>query len=71
MIWSTGTSAVERADEVVAVPPRIRNLGIALAAVGLGKTNEVHPVARPAFAEARAREQAIGCVRDGPLMLRR
>ena len=51
--------AVEGADEVVAVPPGERDVGVALAAVRLAVAEQVHPVARPALAEVWRVEVAV------------
>src|SRR6185295_16511218 len=50
---------VERLDQPVAVGPRVRTLAVLVVAVRLGEVDEVHPLARPALAVARAREQPV------------
>ena len=51
--------AVERPDDVVAVAPGVRPIGVLLVAVGFGVAHQVEPVAGPALAVVRAGEQAI------------
>jgi len=51
--------AVERVDDVVAVTPRMRHVGVALVAGGVGVAGEVEPVARPAFAVTWIVEQPV------------
>ena len=51
--------AVERVDDVVAVTPRVRRVGIALVAGGVGVAGKVEPVTPPAFAVAGVVEQLI------------
>ena len=51
--------AVERVDDVVAVAPRVRHVGVALVARGVGVPRQVEPVARPPFTVARIVEQPI------------
>ena len=56
---------VEGADQVVAVAPGERDVGIALAAVRLAVAEQVHPVARPALAEVGRFEIAVDQVGIG------
>ena len=51
--------AVERANEVIAVPPGHGGIGIAFHAMRLGISHQVHPVPRPLLAEARRSQQAV------------
>ena len=55
---------VERANQVVAITIRFGNRRIALAAVRLGITHEIHPMPRPVFAEARRGQQQVGLSRQ-------
>ena len=55
-----GHVGVEGADEIITVAPDVANLGVAFAAVGFGVAHEVHPVARPVFAERGGGEEAVG-----------
>ncbi len=54
-----GFVAVEGLDDVVAVGPGIRTIGVEAVALGLGIAGEVQPVLRPALAVARGGEQLI------------
>ena len=56
---------VAGADEVIAIAPRVRNLRVALAAVRLGETHQVHPMPRPVFAKARGTQQPSDNFRVG------
>ena len=62
---------VERADDVVAVPPGVWLRPVALEAVGLGVADQVEPVPRPALAVVRRGEQAIDDLFVGVGRLRR
>ena len=48
-----GDVGIERADEVVAITPRLNDLWIAFAAAGIGVAHEVHPVTGEVFAVTR------------------
>ena len=50
---------VERADDIVAVRPRVVARLVLVVAVRVGVVHDVEPVPRPALAVARRREQAI------------
>ena len=50
---------IERADEVVAIAPRLFDHRVAFAAAGIGIADEVHPVAGEVFAVARRGQQAV------------
>ena len=54
-----GNAGVERANQVVAVPPSHRKPEIPLATVRLAVAYPVHPVARPVFPEAIRIEQPV------------
>ena len=51
--------AVERVDDIVAVTPRVRHVGVALITGGVGVAREIEPVAPPAFAVVRIVKQPI------------
>ena len=50
---------VEGLDHVVAIPPGKRNLGIRFVSDGLPIAGNIKPMARPAFAVLRTRQQVI------------
>ena len=50
---------IERANEVVAIAPRLNDLRVAFAATGIGIADEVHPVAGEVFAVTRRGQQAV------------
>ena len=54
---------IERADQVVAVAPGQRDVRVAFAAVGLAVAEQVHPVARPPFAEVGRVQIAVDQIR--------
>ena len=49
----------ETADDVVAIAPGVRPVGVLLEAIGLGVADEVEPLPRHALAVTRAGEQAV------------
>src|SRR5205085_10063587 len=53
-----GFVIVQRTDDIVAIAPRIRAVGVRFITVGLRITNEIEPVARPMLAVARTGEHA-------------
>ena len=63
VIWHV---TVEGANQIVAIPPGIRNPRITLTAMALGIPQAVHPVTGPALAKARRSEQAINEMFVGP-----
>ena len=54
-----GRVVVEGADDIVAVGPGVRALGVHFKAVCVGITHNIQPVLRPAFAIARTGEEAL------------
>ena len=54
-----GHVLIERADRVVAIPPRFVLVEVKLVAIGLGESHDVEPVPRPAFAVMRGAEQTL------------
>ena len=44
---------VKGANEVIAIAPRLRNIRVAFAPMGIGVAYEIHPVAGEVFAVAR------------------
>ena len=50
---------VERADDVVAIPPGLGPIAVGAVAVRLGVAHQVEPVPGPALAVARARQQPV------------
>ena len=54
-----GLVVVEGGDDVVAVAPGVRAVGVLTVSVGLGVADEVEPVAAPALAVGGAFEQAV------------
>ena len=60
-----GDIGVEGADQVIAIAPRLRDGGVAFAAVGVGVADEVHPVAGEVFAVTRRSQQPVDHLRVG------
>ena len=62
-----GLVAVEAVDDVVAVSPGVRQVGVAFVTGGIGVAGEVEPEAGPAFTVSRILEQSVddGCVGIG------
>ncbi len=56
---AVGLVFIERADQIVAIRPRIRARAILIVAVRLRKVGHVHPMPRPTLAIARTGEQPI------------
>ncbi len=54
-----GLVVIERLNDVVAVGPCVWTFGVHLEAVGIGVTNHVEPVLRPAFSVTRGGEQGV------------
>ena len=54
-----GLVAVERANHVIAIRPRVRARLVLVVTVRVAVVNDIKPVTRPAFAVARVGEQAI------------
>ena len=59
MNWSYGLSALNAVDDVVAIAPGVRVGDVDGLARALGVAGDVEPVAAPALAEARRREQPV------------
>ena len=51
--------AIEGIDDVVAIPPGVRLVAVALIAVGLGESDDVEPMPPPALAVMRAGQKPI------------
>ena len=51
--------AVERADDVVAIPPDVRPVVVVLVAVGIGVACDIQPVTAPTLAVVRRGEQLV------------
>ena len=54
-----GNIRIERPDQVVAIPPRVRDAEVLLVPIRLGKADEVHPMACPLLPKAGRLEQAV------------
>ena len=54
-----GFVAIESADDVVAVGPRVHAGLVFVVAVGFAEVNDIEPVAGPAFAVARGSEECV------------
>ena len=63
-----GDIGVERADQVVSIPPSVGSGRIAFAPVGIGVADPVHPMPRPALPEAfgiqQSPHQSRVCIRS-------
>ena len=55
---------VQCVDHVIAIPPGVRLVAVALVAVGLGIAHQIEPVPRPALAVLRTGQQAVDHLRD-------
>ncbi len=54
-----GNIRIEGPDQVIAIPPGVRDVEVLFMPIGFGEANEVHPVARPAFTVMRRCQQTV------------